>query len=458
MGPLARLLGLTVLAASALVSGAGLGEEGGKESVLRGKEVRLDAPLPSSGLQVNHLRPVGDGIRVGDTVFPVERDGADLRVGTSPAGGAGMATVKEGKTLTLSWTEGGRTRMIPLTFRRTPGGDWSCFNPSAREFTIQKETLLLVDADGDGFYDRDAVDGYAVAGSRILLPMEKDLVLGPWTVSVREVSEDGFTLKVIAAAAEGSPAQVEALAYVNRERGRHGLPPVVLNPALSRGCTAHAEYLRANRKGRDLLPFFDQEEEVLSLPGATPEGNVAARRSRCAPCSHVFALEKRWRTVFDRFEMANPLLHSAGLSEKPVDISVVDFHEVAASPPPPSPVWRSPCLVPADGSVGFPVEMEGAAIAATRGAEGATERGNPLTAVFLGATPKAADVKATLVRLKQGREIPVPVLSVKPDPEPSWIHGAVPERVLDRKSTYRVTWTWLLEGKPGTASAAFTTE
>ena len=25
-------------------------------------------------------------------------------------------------------------------------------------------------------------------------------------------------------------------------------------------------------------------------------------------------------------------------------------------------------------------------------------------------------------------------------------------------STYRVTWTWLLEGKPGTASAAFTTE
>jgi hypothetical protein len=418
MSPFARLLGLVASTAAALPWGTTLAEEGKKPVVLRGREVRLDAPLPSQSLQVVHRRPVGDGIRVGDAVFPVERDGADLRVGLTPAGGASMATVGDGKTLTLSWTEGNRARSLPITFRRDPAGGWSFFNPSAREFAVQKETLLLVDADGDGFHDRHGVDGYAVAGSRILLPLEKDLVLGSLVVSVDEISEDGLAIKAAVAPMAGSATQLEAVAFINGERGRHGLPPVVLDPALCRGCSAHAEYLRANRKGREPEPFFRAKAEIPSLPGFTPEGNVAAARSVCEPHDHVFVLERQWRTVFNRYPMAVPALHSVGISDKPVDISVVDYHECMASPPGPSPVWRSPCLVPADGSTGFPVEMEPGAIAVTTGAGGAIRRGNPLTLVFLGPTPKAADVRATLVRLKQGKESPVPVLAVTPIPEP----------------------------------------
>ena len=58
---------------------------------------------------------------------------------------------------------------------------------------------------------------------------------------------------------------------VDRYRAAANLPPVVLDPVLSKGCMEHANYMRLN-KDTDAMAGLNAHQQRPDLPGATPEG------------------------------------------------------------------------------------------------------------------------------------------------------------------------------------------
>ena len=67
----------------------------------------------------------------------------------------------------------------------------------------------------------------------------------------------------------------QAIAYLNAQRSRNGIPAgVVERPEWSDGCVKHANYLTVNGGGID---FSNPHDEDPSKPGYTPEGQAAAR-------------------------------------------------------------------------------------------------------------------------------------------------------------------------------------
>jgi uncharacterized protein YkwD len=105
----------------------------------------------------------------------------------------------------------------------------------------------------------------------------------------------------------------EVLAQVNAQRRAAGLPPVTLDPALSKGCAAHAAYLVRNAdhpsvKGNGVL------REDPNLPGYTPEGAAAARSSDIhprAPSPRVH-VEGMMGTLRRRVSLLDPALRRVG--------------------------------------------------------------------------------------------------------------------------------------------------
>jgi uncharacterized protein YkwD len=81
--------------------------------------------------------------------------------------------------------------------------------------------------------------------------------------------------------AKGSdPEQMakEVVERINHYRTQAGLLPVTLDPATSKACQAHANYLVLNTALRGTKQFTPNDEDA-SLPGFTPEGQQAARRT-----------------------------------------------------------------------------------------------------------------------------------------------------------------------------------
>jgi uncharacterized protein YkwD len=108
-----------------------------------------------------------------------------------------------------------------------------------------------------------------------------------------------------------SPAQT-ILERVNSFRKDAGLGPVELDPALSKGCQAHAHYLVLN-DGKRELEGLHAHEESRSVPGATTAGARAAKASDIAwgdgPAESVDA----WMaTLYHRVPILRPELARIG--------------------------------------------------------------------------------------------------------------------------------------------------
>src|SRR5688572_15475980 len=65
--------------------------------------------------------------------------------------------------------------------------------------------------------------------------------------------------------------EVRVKNLVDRYRAAVGLPGVILDPVLSKGCMEHAEYMRLNKDG-DAMRGLNAHHQRPNLPGASPEG------------------------------------------------------------------------------------------------------------------------------------------------------------------------------------------
>src|SRR5262249_2347608 len=99
---------------------------------------------------------------------------------------------------------------------------------------------------------------------------------------------------------------------VNAYRKIAGVGPVTLDPALSKGCQAHAHYLVRNH-GHPAVRGLDIHKEDPSLPGYSEEGHRAAQASVIqAGVSPPVAVDGWMATFFHRLPILDPDLKRIG--------------------------------------------------------------------------------------------------------------------------------------------------
>lgn len=101
------------------------------------------------------------------------------------------------------------------------------------------------------------------------------------------------------------------LKRLNQIRASCGLPEVVLDPALSKGCKAHAEYLVKNDDQRRASGLSAHDEDP-TLPGYTPEGAKAGKSSDIGYRPPEEATDDWNDTLYHRIPLLQPTLKRVG--------------------------------------------------------------------------------------------------------------------------------------------------
>ncbi len=102
------------------------------------------------------------------------------------------------------------------------------------------------------------------------------------------------------------------LAQVNAARKHAGLPPVRLDPELSRGCLGHARYLALNQ-GHPAVRGLGVHRQDAGLPGASKEGAKAAKESVIAVLLDPRSCVDGWMaTLYHRIPILTPNLKRVG--------------------------------------------------------------------------------------------------------------------------------------------------
>ncbi len=155
------------------------------------------------------------------------------------------------------------------------------------------------------------------------------------------------------------------LTVLNGYRTRLKVPPVVEDPALSRGCLAHAKYLMTNygetmAHGQQPGALFHREDE--SKPGYSPEGLKAARTSDVIyqprnklTDDELMAQAIQWwiSGPFHRAQLVNPELKQVGFGrycEGVGCVSALDSTSDSALALPGGSPLAEPIEVPPDGA------------------------------------------------------------------------------------------------------------
>jgi uncharacterized protein YkwD len=125
-----------------------------------------------------------------------------------------------------------------------------------------------------------------------------------------------LVLIAVPALAEPAPeadAETQALDRINAYRKKAGLKPVSADPALSKGCVAHAQYLVKNAD-QPSAKSLGMHKEDPELPGYTKEGTKAAASSVIYPAGDPVAAVDGWMaTLFHRVPLLDPRLTKVGL-------------------------------------------------------------------------------------------------------------------------------------------------
>ncbi|MFH1709356.1 MAG: hypothetical protein ABIF71_15770 [Planctomycetota bacterium] len=140
---------------------------------------------------------------------------------------------------------------------------------------VTGESLIVIDANGNGIYNEPGVDGMTWDGATFLFPLPAPaesfctlnnvytgLTFGPWGEQAT-VRSTPFTCAV--------PETRVILQGVNTKRVNIGLTPRPEDPALSADLQKHCQYMQANSTLR--------HDEDKNAPGFTAEGNKAGLRS-----------------------------------------------------------------------------------------------------------------------------------------------------------------------------------
>jgi hypothetical protein len=250
-------------------------------------------------------------------------------------------------------------------------------------------------------------------------------------------------------------ATVSAVQRLNTYRIDAGLSPVRVDPQLSAGCQAHADYLVANRINLETVQLAAHTEHA-GLPGYSAAGAAAASNSIIFQGVSASAAVDQWlQTLYHRLGLFDPNLKAVGCGAAG-DFLVLDDDRgrvtgFAAAPgctlfPPdgwtdvPGSYRREiPHPVPGDDSLGIPITIE-----------------------FFGSLGRdITDVAAHLVDGRTGAEIPFylqwpghPLLA-------GWNYQQlivlVPRDPLPGQCPVTVAVSARVDGKPWLASWTFTT-
>ncbi|MEO8700325.1 MAG: CAP domain-containing protein [Kofleriaceae bacterium] len=241
---------------------------------------------------------------------------------------------------------------------------------------------------------------------------------------------------------------------VDRYRAAVGLPEVMLDAKLSKGCSEHAEYMRLN-KDSEAMVGLNAHAQRANLPGATPDGAACGKAADLFPgVSDLEVAVDAWMSgLYHRRPILTPTLEKIGVGYAKLPdgsymaaLMFVDGKGGASK-------W--PIEYPADNQTAIPLEF-GNEI--PNPVPGGGRAGYPLTIQFP-AFDAVTGVRATLVDAK-GK----PVAFHLSDPEhPATSFGQygvvclIPKVPLAASSRYtvRVDASW--KGKPGTWTWSFTT-
>jgi hypothetical protein len=163
-------------------------------------------------------------------------------------------------------------------------------------------------------------------------------------------------LAALAAQQEDNP-DTKALERINFYRKAAGLKPVTADPALSKGCLAHAQYLVKNAD-QPSAQGLGMHKEDPSLPGYTKEGAKAAASSVIYPTNDQVAAVDGWMaTLFHRVPLLDPKLTKVGLGfakgEKSGGFFLVDTNSGRTGKDGPKPV-----LYPAKDQEDVPLKFQ----------------------------------------------------------------------------------------------------
>ncbi|MBI2923976.1 MAG: CAP domain-containing protein [Planctomycetes bacterium] len=104
----------------------------------------------------------------------------------------------------------------------------------------------------------------------------------------------------------------KAVDALNGYRKKCGLPPVVFSARLSAGAQRHTEYLRTN-KDHPSTAGLGAHNEDSSLPGYTPEGEVAGKSSDIGFVPPVPSMINMLGTFYHRIPLLHPDLKKVGI-------------------------------------------------------------------------------------------------------------------------------------------------
>lgn len=250
--------------------------------------------------------------------------------------------------------------------------------------------------------------------------------------------------------------ELQVKQIVDRYRAAVGLPPVVLDAGLSKGCMEHAAYMRQNQ-GTDAMAGLNAHTQRPELPGATPAGAKCAKAADLFPgVSDLGAAVDGWMSgLYHRRPILAPPLARIGVGyAKLADgsymaalmfVDGLDGNNAA----------RWPVAYPAANQTAIPLDF-GDEI--PNPVPGGGRAGYPITLQFP-PFDKVAGVTAKLVDAA-GKDVPF-YLSSPEHPATSFgqygVICVIPKLPLAPRTTYTVTISATWKAVPNTYSWKFTT-
>jgi uncharacterized protein YkwD len=264
--------------------------------------------------------------------------------------------------------------------------------------------------------------------------------------------------------AQGEQAPAEApvdqstaqavLRQVNGYRKRVGLEAVVLDPGLTRGCQAHADYLVRNADNPATQGLGGHDEDP-KLPGFTEEGQKTGKAADIAFDLEPLAAVPAWMaTLFHRVPILDPELHRIGFGAagggRTGWIVVVDVNSGRGS--------NQPVFCPADGQKDVPTAYHGGERPDPIPENKDKKAGFPISVQF----PRGATVKGAAARLTdaEGQEVAAWVLTPEKTVDRDLQRNSVclvARQPLRPGTRYTATVTARLDGAAWKQTWAFTT-
>jgi len=250
--------------------------------------------------------------------------------------------------------------------------------------------------------------------------------------------------------------ELRVLRLVDRYRKAVGLPAVVLDAKLSKGCMEHAEYMRLNRN-TDAMVGLNAHQQRSNLPGASPEGAACGKAADLFPgVSDLEVAVDAWMSgLYHRRPILTPTLKKIGVGYAQLDDGSFMAALMFVDGTDPDAGARWPIAYPADKQGDIPLEFGNEV---PNPVPGGGRAGYPITIQFP-PFDKLTDVKAQLVDAA-GKAVAFHLS----DPEhPATSFGQygvvclIPKLPLQAKSRYEVRVDASWKGKPGTWSWSFTT-